>query len=195
MPQMQVPECINYSELTDVIASVLLIAELIDDVSEQPLLWKWIILGAHSAIQGAMVCNLNGTSVTGALSDKSRAKVLKFLEHHEAGEEPPTEWLATFEDLLDRIQDPKRADEGVVWMQTEVQRSRMVSLHSLRNDFMHFKSMGWTIVADGLPEMIGTALECTEFLMLNSPSVSRHITTRQLRVLKSAILKVKRRLK
>src|ERR1700730_13086464 len=105
---------VTYSELTDVISSVQLIATLVEPAQRHPILWKWIILAAHSGLQGAMVCNLSGTDGTGALKEDSRVKMLKFLRAGGQGD-VPDEWLAPFDTLLKWIQEPKRVVGGVTW--------------------------------------------------------------------------------
>ena len=146
---------IEYSELTDVISSVQLIATLAEPVKRHPILWKWIVLAAHSALQGAMVCNLSGNSSLGALTDKSRAKMLKFLG--EGGEgDVPDDWLAPFETLLEWIQTPERLADGVLWHPTETQIRTLKMLHYLRNEFSHFKPKGWSIHSKDLPKTVLT---------------------------------------
>ena len=47
---------ISFDEIGDVLASVELISSLAPTLVDNPLGWKWVILAAHSAMQGAMVC-------------------------------------------------------------------------------------------------------------------------------------------
>jgi hypothetical protein len=187
-------EWIRYSELTDVISSVRLIAILARPVKRVPILWKWIILAAHSALQGAMVCDLSGSDETGALSVKSRAKMRKFLSEGAEGD-VPNDWLAPFETLLEWIQDPRRRIDGVLWLPTEKERDGLSVLHHLRNDFSHFKPTAWSIEAKALPNVVETALVGTEHLMLDSSAVLRHITSAELRLLKQSLRKARRDIK
>jgi hypothetical protein len=65
---------IRFDEFEDVLASVELVALLAPFVREQPQYWKWIIVGAHSALQGAMVCAYVDGSGTSILKKKPRGK-------------------------------------------------------------------------------------------------------------------------
>ena len=55
-------EYLYFDEIEDVLSSVDLLAMIVPLVDEQPSYWKWIIVAAHSALQGAMVCALAATS-------------------------------------------------------------------------------------------------------------------------------------
>jgi hypothetical protein len=101
-------EYVEYNERTDVIASVQLVANLVGPLKRQSSQWKWVVIGAHNAHQGAMVCNLSGTDRTGALTVRSRKKMLEFYEEDNEDSPIPDEWLAPFETLLEWIQDRKR---------------------------------------------------------------------------------------
>src|SRR4051812_42978764 len=52
----QSDEYIVFDEVGDVLASVDVIAVVAPTLGDNPLRWKWVILAAHSAMQGAMVC-------------------------------------------------------------------------------------------------------------------------------------------
>jgi hypothetical protein len=54
---------VRFNEFTDAICSVQLVADLVQPVERRPLLWKWIVIGAHNALQGAMVCALSGQKI------------------------------------------------------------------------------------------------------------------------------------
>jgi hypothetical protein len=125
-------EYVRYSKLTDVISSVQLVASLIEPVQRHPILWKWIILGSHSGLQGAMVCNLSGTDGTGALKPKSRAKMLTFLQSGAEGDTIPDEWLADFNTLLQWIRDKDRISGGVTWRPDDKQLKHLAMLHKFR---------------------------------------------------------------
>jgi hypothetical protein len=49
---------IRFDEIEDVVVSVELVAYLAPILDAHPSYWKWIIVAAHSALQGAMVCVL-----------------------------------------------------------------------------------------------------------------------------------------
>jgi hypothetical protein len=186
---------VEYNERTDVIWSVQLLANLVQPVQRHPILWKWIILGSHSALQGAMVCNLSGTDHTGALKPQSRKKMWEFMERNSEDEPVPDEWLADFGTLLTWIQDKKRLVSGVTWHPTDRQLKDLALLHDFRNDFSHYVPKAWSIEASGLPTIIITALEGTEHLMMNAQCVQIHLTGNQKRALVHSLEKARDGLK
>src|SRR5262249_14268877 len=94
---------IRFDEIEDVLASVDLVALLAPLVREKPQLWKWLIVGAHDAFQGAMVSAFRDSTGTSILTKESAAQV---LDWHNADVstrgEHPKERLASFGALLNR---------------------------------------------------------------------------------------------
>lgn len=154
-------EYVHFDEREDALASLELLAVIVPLVFARPQLWKWMILGAQSALQGAMVCALVDSTGTSVLKKDSAAKVLAYL-HAEPGNRGkwPGEWLESFEGLMTKCESElglKLSDE---------ERKDILRLHSyFRNDFVHFTPKGWGIEKAGLPRMIQAAIDATENLM------------------------------
>jgi hypothetical protein len=49
---------IRFDRFEDVVASVELVALIAPELRHNPSCWKWMIVGAQSALQGALVCAL-----------------------------------------------------------------------------------------------------------------------------------------
>jgi hypothetical protein len=47
---------VHFDEREDVIASLELLCLLVSKVDKNPSCWKWCIIAAHGALQGALVC-------------------------------------------------------------------------------------------------------------------------------------------
>ena len=156
---------VSFDQFVDVLASVELVALLAPLVRERPLHWKWIIVGAHSALQGAMVCALfDRTSVLeNARPDNKKAA------QQAAALDVPQEWienrLADFQVLLKRCIAGNTFCEPLVL--TPKQREDIGKLHrEFRNNFLRFAPhQSWAIEKAGLPRMIGAALDAAEVLM------------------------------
>lgn len=113
---------VRFDEFEDVLASVELVALLAPFVREDPQYWKWIIVGAHSALQGAMVCAYVDSSGTLILKKQKKCR----------GKKPkrpktPREELADFEDLLKRCVRGSHTCEPLVL--TNRQRRDIGRLH------------------------------------------------------------------
>ena len=63
-------EYLRFDEIEDVLSSMDLLALVVPLVDEQAGYWKWIIISAHAALQGAMVCVLAATASLAALEKK-----------------------------------------------------------------------------------------------------------------------------
>jgi phage terminase small subunit len=151
---------VHFDEREDVLSSLELLTVVAPLVGLRPQLWKWMIVGAQSALQGAMVCALVDSTGTSVLKKKSAAKMLDYLQGHKEGAERPEEWLEDFDKLLAKCE----AQLGLALHKK--QRIDITNLHRyFRNSFIHFTPKGWGIEKAGLPRIIGAAVDAVETLM------------------------------
>jgi hypothetical protein len=163
---------ISFDEIGDVLASVDVIAVLAPTLDANPLRWKWVLLAAHSAMQGAMVCAHADSANTSILSKRSEAKLWDWLNaDEETRGQYPTERLAEFGDLLRKCLRGSHSCAPLVL--TRAQCKDIKRLHQLRNSFTHFTPKGWAIEKVGLPRIIGVALDVVEELMNRSQVIYR----------------------
>jgi hypothetical protein len=167
---------VRFDEIENVLSSLTLLVTLAPLVKKRRGLqfWKWIIVGAHDALQGAIVCAIADTTGTNVLSKTSACKMWAWLQ--DTSEPYPGEYMADFGTLLSRI--------GFDLLPPEEKAIRR--LHSLRNGFMHFTPKSWSIELAGLPKIIGAVVDVVEKLMTNDRLLCRLTGNRQ-RSLKSAI--------
>ena len=160
------PDYVRFDEIEDVVVSVELVAHLVPLLDKHPSLWKWVIVGAHNALQGAMVCALSsplsdttGTLVLGARSAK---EVLAWLEADwDTSGDPPKQRLAEFDTLLSRC----TSGSEPLLVLTPQQRKDIERLHDhFRNNFAHFIPRSWSIEKAGLPRINTAALDAVESL-------------------------------
>jgi hypothetical protein len=157
-------EYISFDEVGDVLASVDVIAALAPTLSDNPLRWKWVILAAHSAMQGSMVCAYADSANTSILNKRSQTEMWEWLNADTATRGAyPKEWLADFGDLLSKCLRGSHNCEPLVL--TEAQRKDINRLHEFRNGFTHFTPKGWSIEQIGLPRIVHAALDVVEELM------------------------------
>ena len=153
-------EYVYFDEREDVLSSLELLVVIAPFVYERPQLWKWMIVAAQSALQGAMVCALVDSTGTSVLKEEFAAKKLAWLQSHAEAQEPPQEWLKDFNRLLAKCE----AEIGLVF--GEKQREDIIKLHGyFRNSFIHFTPKGWGIEKRGLPQIIASAIDAVESLM------------------------------
>ena len=206
---------LEVDEATDVVASLRHTLHLLKLVSADSTIWKWVILSMHSAVQGAMVCHLNGTASLGCHSAKSATAWLDWHERDLRGEVnwidlgidefglpsrkpatkadfPPRQYLANPSELFKRLMKPNTRIESGVGQILQIgssQRRAFQILDTLRNQFTHFSPMGWCIEIAGLPTI------CLEMLSVISMIESdawpfRHLEPESRAELKGLILEL-----
>jgi hypothetical protein len=176
---------IQFDEIEDVLASVALVALVAPLVRDKPWYWKWIVIGAHNALQGAMVCAFADTSGISILTNRSAAKMLDWFNADPATPgEHPEERLADFGELLQRCIAGDANFEPLVL--TPEQHDDIKRLHDhFRNNFAHFTPKGWSIEKAGLPRIVDVAFHAMETLM-NRRQVTYRLDENQQRRLKEA---------
>jgi hypothetical protein len=144
---------LRFDERTNVLSSLELLKLVLSLVRGNPLLWKWAIIGAHDALQGALVCAYQDTSRTSVTAEEAQKKVLAWHEVRGCGEYPK-ERLAEFGTLLDRCLSARVL---------EVPQEKVEDIRRLHNEFRnplaHFLPMGWAIETAGLPRIITAAVD------------------------------------
>ena len=130
------------------------------------------VIATHDMLQGAMVCALSGSDNAGALKKNLKKKLRRwYLERRQNPDAPYPDLgkapLADFKELLKRAQKKERSGSGTVEPLTldEQEKEHLDYLHKLRNTFVHFENMSWSIECGGMPQILIVALDATECLM------------------------------
>lgn len=125
-------------------------------IGDDPLIWKWISLALHSALQGACVCHLTTTAApVGAVTARNAAEWLTYLGGgNDPGASPPRTQLMVLPDLVKAIRKPRSAGDrgnpaGIAVSDVELAWLRRFH-DTVRNQFVHFAPMGWSIEVSGL---------------------------------------------
>ena len=168
---------VRTDEFKDVRASLLLLQHALHATPEEPAYWKWAILAAHSAVQSACVCILTRTDGGGALTDESEEKLLYYhdTESQRAGARAaggelaseklayPNERVASLPELLRRLPCGMKIDiPGKGGTPKDRPTADFKMLHSLRNKFTHFKSVGLSIEIADLLRILERAVNLVE---------------------------------
>lgn len=151
---------VQTDEAEDVASSLRHVLRCRQYVSEDIHICKWIALALHSALQGACVCHLVTTaSPVGAITKRNAGEWLAYFE--ESRDNPdaraPDAHLLTLPDLLKAVRKPLSAGDrsnsaGVHLTDGELEWLRRVH-QDVRNQFVHFEPMGWSLEISGLPEL------------------------------------------
>jgi hypothetical protein len=157
---------VRFDEIEDVLTSTDLMALVAPLVKKKPSYWKWMIMTTHNALQGAMVCAYADSTGTSILDEKTGRKTLQWLQtpSKQRGREPKAR-MAEFGVLLKRCMT-KGGHFGPALVLPLQQKKDIDRLHKeFRNNFAHFTPKGWSIEKEGLPRIMGAAIDATEGLM------------------------------
>jgi hypothetical protein len=173
----------RFDEIENVLGSLDLLAILCPILKRRRSrsLWKWIIMGAQDAVQGALVCALANTTGTNVLTKKSGRRILEWLE--DTSKEYPGEFMADFKTLLESAKIELSSHDS----------KDITKLHSFRNNFAHFTPKRWSIELAGLPRIVGAALRLVEELM-RSDKVRYRMTGNKLRRLANDVSAIRKSL-
>jgi hypothetical protein len=152
---------INTDEAEDVAGSIRHVIRCAQFIQADPQAYKWALLALHSALQGACVAHLTTTEQPlGAVTDRNAKEWRTF---HEASRMDPSAprpktYLMGLPDLLKAIRKPHSAGDRSNGLGVTVNDSELANLRhfndDLRNQFVHFKPMGWSIELSGVPELV-----------------------------------------
>ena len=127
--------------------------------------WRWIILALHSSVQCSMVVALRGTDGLLPLRDKVAEKWLAALKN---GGNFPVEKLDSFFNLYKKVHLGEQSNlTEMQWAALpKTLKESLAGLNSLRNRFVHFPPMKWSIEVSGLPRLCVDCLQLVEYLLL-----------------------------
>jgi hypothetical protein len=134
-------------EREDLISSLKLVALSLRHCAADLHYWKWILIGAHSSLQAAIVFHLSfGNDLL--VAKPGHAK--KWLEAYRGDKDYPDMHMDYFMDLYRKAKIVEIL--GFHLVTTELQDVSVKRLLDLRNDFVHFMPKGWSIELAGLPQ-------------------------------------------
>lgn len=140
-------------EREDILASLRMLSSACDAAVSDLSAWKWIVIGTHSALQGAMALHLAfGNDLLVASSEDAAA----WLDAHENGEPYPEMMMDDFLSLYKKF---KRYEVlGFRFVPSGTQGRDIHRLNRFRNQFVHFMPRGWSIELSGMPQICANCL-------------------------------------
>lgn len=181
---------ISTDEADDVAGSIRHALRTAEFVGEDSQSWKWVALALHSTIQGACVCHLTTSAVPiGAVTKKNEREWIAYLKESRTNPsaKAPSTHLMALPALLKAVRKPNSAGDrsnaaGVTISNSELRW--LCRFHQdIRNQFVHFAPMGWSIEVSGIPE-IAKLVSRIVLEMVNMGYAFRHQDLDQLEELK-----------
>jgi len=156
-------EWLRTDEAEEAVGALEAAARFIGELQTDLFAWRWAILSLHIAAQGFMVVALRDSAGLLPLRDEVAAE---WLEAHRAGTPPPAEKLDEFLNLYKKVKRKEIATllQATPFEPKDSQGRSIKMLNRLRNQFVHFLPMTWSLETAGLPEMCLDVLDFIEFL-------------------------------
>ncbi|MDI6602548.1 MAG: hypothetical protein QME57_00300 [Patescibacteria group bacterium] len=129
--------------------------------------WKWFIIAIHHATHCFMLVALQNTDLSGIWKEPEIRKENGLIDLFNSKNR-----LITFMEAFERIQDHKRMAGYVSAKPFQAEpyhKNSMKHLNNqLRNKFIHYKPMGWSIHNQYFKDIVEPILEIIEFLVFES---------------------------
>ncbi len=123
--------------------------------------WKWAVIALASAVNGALVCNLSGNMLVGALQKGHAYQTILAVQKDSAIKRPEKPLIAPPKELLERaVSADKRIESaGAILTIDDAQKKAFNTLFDFRNSFIHFGPHGWTIETSGMSAIFEKVLK------------------------------------
>ena len=151
---------IQTDEAEDVAGSLRHVIRVAEYVEKDAQAWKWVVLALHSALQGACVCHLTTAAVPiGAVTERNAVEWSNYFEELRTNPNAklPKTYLMALPDLLKAVRKPLSAGDGrnsAGIAISDAEFDWLKRFHdSVRNQFTHFKPMGWSVEVSGIPDI------------------------------------------
>ncbi|MEM6905670.1 MAG: hypothetical protein AAF568_07225 [Pseudomonadota bacterium] len=143
--------------------------------AQEPARWKWVVIGLHNALTGVCVCALTQTDGSGVWKSKQEKEFRAALYANDVSDTTDADevlrdgFVESLKELLKRLEIHINLSQEDCWRHGKDDRERYLRLlHSLRNDFTHFRPQAWSIELAGLPTMVAVIIDFIEEIGLET---------------------------
>lgn len=160
------PVWLSTNEFDDLVANLQALKALIWSTVENPVLWKWVIIAAHTTLQSLAVCKLTRTDGFGAMHKNTEEKIAKFYADRKNTFDNDDEFLAlaaedhvaAFPALMRRmgygVPDWKDIrDEGDPTLRA------LCWLHHFRSTYIHYPPVQLTLEVSQVSKIVRIAVD------------------------------------
>jgi hypothetical protein len=172
---------LRVDEQTNAVNYLEMLNNFVYKVDENRFYWKWVMISLHGAMYGFAVSTIRGTNSDSVVITTKNG-----------------ERLISFDEALRRCQDKfwiQYALLNEVLVLTETQKESIRKMKNLfRNEFIHFKPIGWSIEIHDFIRITLDCLNVIRFLSIQSYSGYRYNLNNQRRV-KSLVFQTKKIIK
>jgi hypothetical protein len=175
--------CFEINEIDNLIDNLEMVAHFLE--ISTPYKWKWVMIGLHQALYGALISALQGSdsrqTVVDRQKDAGRAVMLRVHKVPIAviasafgkTEETILDWinnpyLISFDEALDRV---KKKEYLPLVTTTEEDKAIHRLTKEFRNEFEHFRPKRWIVPTSIFPHIARNVLRVINFLAFESNCV------------------------
>jgi len=131
--------------------------------------WKWVIVAFHSALYGSMLLALRRTD----LSNIWEREIRDTKNHINIKKSRLISFFKAFEWIQDDQRMQKYVKSKSFKLVDQNLKDSIVSLNNeFRNQFLHYKPLGWSIEKEALREVVRDCLPLIEFLLFQSGNIA-----------------------
>lgn len=160
------PRWLSTNEFDDLLANLQALEALIWATSKSPVLWKWVIIAAHTTLQSLAVCKLTRTDGFGAMSDAIEKKVAVFYSENKNTFHDEKEFsdlaakqnMANLPVLMRRLGYDIPKDKGVL-KEHDATNQALFWLHDFRSTYAHYPPVQLTLKASQVRYIVRIAVD------------------------------------
>lgn len=151
-------------EAQEAVSALELAVRHLGSVPSDIFAWRWVVISLHIATQGFMVIALRDSAGLIPLPDELAERWLHAYRRHRP---LPSARLDSFPKLYKKVQLERTAAQlGATPFKPVGSQGRSITLlNSLRNQFIHFLPMSWSLEVSGLPAVCLDVLGFIGFLV------------------------------
>lgn len=178
------PRWLSTNEFDDLLANLQALEALIWATSKKPVLWKWVIIAAHTTLQSLAICKLTRTDGFGAKRDDIEEEVADFYEdgkntfddNEEFSALAAKENMANFPTLMRRLgyDLPKPKDAR---LENDATNLALFFLHDFRSTYAHYPPVQLTLVGSQVRDIVRIAVDVMELEFKKSDWKRRPLIT------------------
>ena len=156
-------EWLRTDEAEEAVGALESVARFLHDTEKDPFAWRWVLIGLHIAAQGFMVVALRDSAGLIPLRDDVAKE---WLAAYRSSKPFPKERLDSFRNLYKKVKRKETSEllNATPFRPKKSQDRSITLLCRLRDQFVHFLPMSWSLEIAGLPQTCRDVLDFIEFL-------------------------------
>lgn len=178
-----IPLYFRANEISEPLNAIKMAKEFLEHADQDTYYLKWTILAIHNALQGFMVLALMGTSNLSIIiwKDEYNGKT-PYEVLNDLGKK-----LIGFSELFKRIKSKQYMQNNEFKGATLSINNSINELNRIRNQFIHYLPLGWSIGKQGIARILLDSLLVISFLTRDCPDATRYYSEAEMLTIEESI--------